>query len=316
MKPAATLPFGLSTVDATDTSQWSESWPISFRLANWWATWMPRGKGAVARKIGKYWLREKKVVIRTLSGAKLAVDSSNLDTFTYVLRQGGIMAKNVVEAICRLLRDEMVFYDIGANAGVISLEVAKRFEDRVHVYSFEPQLSLARTTAISARLNGFQNLHVFTVLLGAKVGSAELFIPESSAPASHASIISRSTKSKSIRCQMETLDNLVQKELIPPPNVIKIDVEGAEFDVLRGSRSLLRRHQPCLIFESDINAERFGYSRSEICEFLRHEANYSFYFPTVNGGLEPAADRLQDVTEADIVAVPSILNEAVRAKAS
>lgn len=297
------FPLSVDSVDDSDCAQWSEQRPLSFRCAAWWAQHMPRGKGFVPRLIGNYWAHNEKVLIRTKSRALLAVDPSNLDTYAYTLACGGIMASNVIDACCHFLEDGMVFYDIGANAGVVSLEVAKRFGDRVTVCAFEPQESLARNIAVSAKLNEFVNFHVFRTLLGEEPGIANLYIPKSSAPASHASMKSRTPEAEVVRSRIETLDQLVYSKTIPAPDVIKIDVEGAEFSVLRGAAKLIEKYTPYIIFESDANASRFGYTRREICEFLQSLGPYHFQFPTPDG-LVDAGDRLYDSTETDVVAVP------------
>ena len=91
---------------------------------------------------------------------------------------------------------------------------------------------------------------------------------------------------------------------IPPPNVIKIDVEGGELAAFRGAESTLRRHQPQIVFESDENTPRFGYTRREMCGFLAGLAPYRFlkiepagtgFFP-----LSPDSDAAAD--PADILA--------------
>jgi len=290
-------------VDDAELAQWSEYRPLSFRMAVQCASHLPRGKAFVSRLIGKYWAHNEKIVIRTRSHACLAIDPLNLDTYTYVLISGGVMAGTVIDACCQLLKDEMVFYDVGANAGVVSLEVAKHFHDRVTVCAFEPQESLVRCVAASAQLNGFKRMHVFRTLLGNESGFADLYIPKSSAPASHASLKSRTPKSEVVRNRIETLDGLVHNKVIPAPNVIKIDVEGAELAVLQGAENLIEQYAPCIIFESDSNAERFGYTRRDICEFLQKHNNYRFQFPTTEG-LVDVGERLFDFTQSDIVAVP------------
>jgi hypothetical protein len=43
------------------------------------------------------------------------------------------------------------------------------------------------------------------------------------------------------------MHDLLEKRAIRPPNVIKIDVEGAEVDVLKGAQNLLAQHRPVLL---------------------------------------------------------------------
>ena len=46
-----------------------------------------------------------------------------------------------------------------------------------------------------------------------------------------------------------TIDDLVSAGRAPPPTVVKIDVEGAELDVLAGMRETIAAHQPAIICE-------------------------------------------------------------------
>src|SRR5262249_11526871 len=54
----------------------------------------------------------------------------------------------------------------------------------------------------------------------------------------------------SITVPIRRLDSLVGQAILPAPNVIKIDVEGAELLVLRGALQLLRQHRPRLLIEA------------------------------------------------------------------
>jgi len=47
-----------------------------------------------------------------------------------------------------------------------------------------------------------------------------------------------------------SVDALIAKADIPPPNFVKIDVEGAEVDVIRGMRATLAEHRPTLLVET------------------------------------------------------------------
>jgi len=49
----------------------------------------------------------------------------------------------------------------------------------------------------------------------------------------------------------DSIDSLIDKKLIEPPNIIKIDVEGAELDVLHGTRAAIRKYNPIIFIAID-----------------------------------------------------------------
>lgn len=82
-----------------------------------------------------------------------------------------------------------------------------------------------------------------------------------------------------------------------PIAFIKLDIEGAEFLVLRGAVELIRRDHPSLLFESAPGCvERFGRTRREFFAFLTEELGYSIFlaedFLTGRGRLD--WDRFDD----------------------
>jgi hypothetical protein len=110
--------------------------------------------------------------------------------------------------------------------------------------------------------------------VGDREGTVELFVP---AHGVHASLVAREANARVFRCPITTLDRGIRECQIPLPTVIKIDVEGAEFEVLRGAANLLRDHTPVLIFESDDNCEQFGYRRVELLRWLANQADHTFF---------------------------------------
>ena len=91
--------------------------------------------------------------------------------------------------------------------------------------------------------------------------------------------------------------------MIEPPNVIKIDVEGGELDVFRGTRALISKHAPFLIFEAAGNMQRFGYSRRDLLDLLSNLAQYT-YCMVGKQRIFPPGERLDDLLIHDIMAVP------------
>ncbi len=291
-------PFEPVSVGDEEVDEWSERSSLAFDAAVCWARRMPRAKGAVPRQLGRLFGKNSRLVIRTSSGSKLAVDPSSWEVYTALLR--GALSRAVVEACCRVIGSGKVMYDIGANAGIICIEVAHRIGDRVSVYAFEPQPSLARVIAVSARLNDLGNVHVYQIMLGRAQGTAELFVPAHSV---HASMVAPEETSKRLACPIRTVDALVADGALPPPDVVKVDVEGAERDVFAGAAETIRRHRPFIVFESNVIAQRFGYTRQELCDDLRQLAPYEFFFVT-NAGFEPTGGQLSDGKFNDLIAMP------------
>lgn len=259
------------------------------RLAQGWSTWMPRGKGWVPRIVGRTFGEKWQAVIRSRNGLALAVDPAAFDSYAPIAANGD-WDESVLQTCLGVLRQGDVFYDIGANVGYMSLSVAKAFHDTVHVHGFEPQPSLAYHAAVSASLNALANVSIYACMLGETAGFADLHLSEHSI---HASGVTREAGAPKISCPMYRIDDFIAAGALPVPTLIKIDVEGAELHVLRGAAALLRQHPPYIAFETDMNADRFGYTRKDLLDFLSAQAAYRFV------AIEAGATRLRPLNEAD-----------------
>ncbi len=65
------------------------------------------------------------------------------------------------------------------------------------------------------------------------------------------------------------LDTLVEGQVIPPPDVVKIDVEGAELSVLRGARAIMRANRPVVVLSTH------GFDSHESCCSLLSSLGYA-----------------------------------------
>jgi len=128
-----------------------------------------------------------------------------------------------------------VFYDVGANFGRYTCIIGACFRN-VRLYAVEPHPD----NVITLQQNIEQNQVEASVIQSAiadQSGTMEMNI--NSHPAKHQLAYETTDGQESVELPVCTGDSLVRDSERSPPNVLKIDVEGAEYDVLDGWRSTL-----------------------------------------------------------------------------
>jgi FkbM family methyltransferase len=155
----------------------------------------------------------------------------------------------VQHALHRLLKPGMIVYDIGANVGFTALLAQKKVGPTGQVVCFEPLADNARRIQQNAALNGFRAVSVRQIALGAEDGEAEFQCSDSPTWGRLAEAGAAPLATVSLKVPVRSLDSLVANDDLPLPQFIKMDVEGAEASVLRGSTTVLERARPVLVIE-------------------------------------------------------------------
>jgi FkbM family methyltransferase len=228
---------------------------------------LPRGRGAVPRLLGKAVGRKPRFFV-TRHGARLVMASTAWDVYATMANAGLSWEYHDFETCVNGVPNAGVFYDIGANVGYFSVEMAKRLDDTVNVVAFEPQAVLADAISNSAKLNGMNNLRVVQAMVGDTTRQTDLYL----APASiHASAVADSGRPSvgTVAAQMVTIDDLVEAATIPPPDMVKIDVEGSEHLVLEGARRTFRSHLPHIFLEYFTRFDRGQRVRHQVEQLVR-----------------------------------------------
>jgi len=153
---------------------------------------------------------------------------------------------NVTAVFRDRVRPGMHVLDIGANIGYFTMLSASLVGSSGSVTAIEPNPESAKLMEASRRANSFDNVSVLQVAAGREMGLLVLHGNYSNAMTSaapdEASELVRSTTVPSFK-----VDDLIPKS--KKIDFVKIDVEGAEYNALRGASELIRRCHPTIVSE-------------------------------------------------------------------
>jgi FkbM family methyltransferase len=147
----------------------------------------------------------------------------------------------VFEAV---LRPGDTCYDVGANIGVYTLWAAGLVGPSGQVHAFEPVPPTMAVLEEMVGRNGLDQVVLVASAVGAAVGQTGLRSYQDASGLAHA--VADPTHADHV-ARLDTLDAYSARHR--PPDLIKIDVEGAEIDVLRGAANLLATRAPALLLE-------------------------------------------------------------------
>lgn len=174
------------------------------------------------------------------------------------------------------LKSGMTFWDVGAHIGEYSLVAARCVGGAGQVHGFEPQPKIFEFLQRNAASNGLSNVTAHCLAVSDRAGFAEFSLhPEPSMAFLNPSGFVDPALPK-ISVITTSLDEF-WKSSGRLPNMVKVDVEGAERSVLAGAVSLLRLppdSAPVWIMEcDDRNCSRFGYLATDLLDIF---SNHGF----------------------------------------
>jgi FkbM family methyltransferase len=146
-----------------------------------------------------------------------------------------------------------VFYDVGANVGVVSMLAARRAnagaagQGGVEIHAFEPEPRNFAQLSKNLEKNAVRRVRPHKLALGATTGTATLFVAGEVGSGFHSLVPGANAENVKVEIEIDTAANVAAR-LGHPPTVIKIDVEGAETDVIAGLIPLLDRGSPRELF--------------------------------------------------------------------
>jgi FkbM family methyltransferase len=230
---------------------------------------------------------------------KLYTDSVLSETI-YV----GRFENEEIDFVKRYLTSGDVFLDIGANVGLFTIVGASKVGPKGRVYSFEPVKKTFGRLTENINLNNLNNTKAYNLGLSNEDGELEMTTSADGFDAWN-SFGKPSAGSSFILEKVPTfkLDSWIADEKIAHVSLVKIDVEGWEYNVILGAKSLLSSDAaPDLLVEfTEENCKNAGFSCAVLYDILMKYGYQMFLYDEIKKTIIPESKR-KVYTHMNIVA--------------
>lgn len=176
----------------------------------------------------------------------------------------GTYEKEKQAAMARDIKPGMVVWDIGANVGFYTIAFARLCGNNGRVLAFEPFGSNVGYLLKHVVLNKFTNVVIIQCALSSQGGLVPFSIGKHSSQG-------KIELTSSYRVPAMAVDQFIADGGGPMPDLIKIDVEGAEAAVLQGARGMLVKKRPVIWLALH------GYQERKDCTEILARVGYNFF---------------------------------------
>lgn len=184
---------------------------------------------------------QKRIVDGLLQGYHIWYDQDTDNS--YVL---GNYEQDVIERLQNLIKPGITIYDCGSHQGYFGMSMSKLTEDDGVVYSFEALPSNFKTYKKNLELNNVKNVKAFHVAIGNQTGTVQFSNSGNSVANTLMKSSSVFSDYEKIDVPISTLDAFQVTHKLKLPNLVKMDIEGAEYEALLGMNRILVTAYPDL----------------------------------------------------------------------
>jgi FkbM family methyltransferase len=203
--------------------------------------------------------------------------------------------------VLEYIKEDNIVLDIGGNIGQTALFMAKRTGANGRVVSFEPFPETYNRFLTNLRLNpGIQNITVENIALGNSHEKLKMSAENTGNSGQNRILNGGGPSNALIGVEVIPLSYYLKTKPLAKIDLIKIDVEGFEYKVLKGAVEVIKQYKPLLYIElSDRNLNQQGSGANQVVELL-YELSY-----TVTDAA--SGKQVKDLTSAhiDVICSPS-----------
>jgi FkbM family methyltransferase len=186
-----------------------------------------------------------------------------------IVRDGGY-EKIFIAKVYEILPENGIFFDIGSNIGVYSLNLCRKAKE---VYAFEATKATYQLLQETINENFIQNIHLcLTAIHNIDKEEVKIYVGDSLNIGGN-SMYSGNCVANIV--QTITVDTFVKENDISRIDFIKIDIEGNELNALQGAEKSIKKFRPIIMCEiNPLLNNAAGYTANNLYELLVHELRY------------------------------------------
>ncbi|MBI3182683.1 MAG: FkbM family methyltransferase [Myxococcales bacterium] len=201
------------------------------------------------------------------------------------------------------LRPGMTVLDVGAHHGLYTLLAATMVGPGGRVIAFEPSPRELEHLQAHVRLNRLENVSLERLALGEGERSSDFYVCQGRETGCNSmrrpNVPDRLER---IEVQVQSLDCYLERAGVTRVDWVKLDVEGAELEVLRGAKRVAAELRPVWMCElCDLRTEPWGYPSAAIFDELAAH-RYGWFSVDLDGRLRPCERR--ERFHQNLVAIP------------
>ena len=256
--------------------------PVSFRYKIGRIELLKKVRDLILKKKGIYKEATVEIIRRYIDYDINFKFIASIKTAAKALNTG--IENTVLRNSIQLLNDknnninDCVVFDIGANFGYLSLVWAKSISKFGNVFSFEPNINVYNSFCKSILANGLSKIIIPVYsAVGCENKNIKIFLNNT-----HSNIINTENSKEYNNVKMITIDSYFIENNLNKCDLVKIDVDGIELDILKGSIETLKKFRPVFVVETNNDIQIINFFKQNDYKILNmqlEEYSKSSHFP-------------------------------------
>ena len=193
-------------------------------------------------------VKMKEMIKTLLSPIMVTLKKGPLAGHKWILASGtrfiqGRYEPGTIKMLDSLIESGQTVYDVGAHVGYLTVYMSRLVGDSGQVIAFEPRpLNLIYLKRHISK-NNIRNVRILEAGVSDHKGAGKF-------DRDHGTGTGMVSDKGDLDIDLVVLDELVKDGSLPPPNLIKMDIEGGEVQALPGAQELLKKYRPAIVLST------------------------------------------------------------------